>query len=309
MLGGAAAFDVASSIATAGLCLAYALPIGFRILFAHHSFEPGPFTLGRYCHPCLQGFCNLHFVCKLLLWHLHSNAFFPLTFMIMRCFCTMHCLPSSGLLGAGFAAVMHLLAFLLSFLQACSTDLQTCLSKCLTLVTRLHIAQHNASYCSRWKFAWRICYVPRVFPFCFLANLCLPKVNTYFLGCALRCLIRLYTSYTNEHICLTGSRVPWMRTFGFFLRLQCCMSMLCQHAFLDVHGAVYWGWSAVPPTIALQVVCAPITSALSKSQPCPLISSLTLRVCCTGGVFQLLQWPVSGYYLLQQFSCCHKRFH
>jgi len=53
MLGGAIAFDTASSIATAGLCLAYALPIGFRIVFAHHSFEPGPFSLGRYCHPCL----------------------------------------------------------------------------------------------------------------------------------------------------------------------------------------------------------------------------------------------------------------
>ena len=48
MLAGAAAFDCASSIATAGLCLAYALPIAFRLVFAHDTFEPGPFTLGRY---------------------------------------------------------------------------------------------------------------------------------------------------------------------------------------------------------------------------------------------------------------------
>ena len=48
MLEGPAAFGIISSIATAGLCLAYALPIGLRLLFAHHSFEPGPFHLGRY---------------------------------------------------------------------------------------------------------------------------------------------------------------------------------------------------------------------------------------------------------------------
>ncbi|KAL0027332.1 hypothetical protein WJX79_001331 [Trebouxia sp. C0005] len=51
MLGGVTAFDTASSIATAGLCLAYALPIGCRIVFAHHSFEPGPFSLGRWSIP------------------------------------------------------------------------------------------------------------------------------------------------------------------------------------------------------------------------------------------------------------------
>lgn len=47
MLAGATAFDCASSIATAGLCLAYAMPICFRLALAHDSFEPGPFTLGR----------------------------------------------------------------------------------------------------------------------------------------------------------------------------------------------------------------------------------------------------------------------
>ena len=50
MLAGANAFNVSSSIATSGLCLAYALPISFRMLLARDSFEPGPFSLGRYMH-------------------------------------------------------------------------------------------------------------------------------------------------------------------------------------------------------------------------------------------------------------------
>ena len=51
MLAGANAFNVSSSIATSGLCLAYALPISFRMLLARDSFEPGPFSLGRYVQP------------------------------------------------------------------------------------------------------------------------------------------------------------------------------------------------------------------------------------------------------------------
>ncbi len=51
MLAGANAFNVTSSIATSGLCLAYALPISFRMLLARGSFEPGPFSLGRYVQP------------------------------------------------------------------------------------------------------------------------------------------------------------------------------------------------------------------------------------------------------------------
>ncbi len=48
ILEGATAFGTSSSIATAGLCLAYALPIAFRFLFAHDNcLEPGPFSLGR----------------------------------------------------------------------------------------------------------------------------------------------------------------------------------------------------------------------------------------------------------------------
>lgn len=80
MLGGATAFDTASSIATAGLCLAYALPIGFRIVFAHHSFEPGPFSLGRYCHlPPLSvhAFRTMRSVCTTQI----PSTFIPNTFL------------------------------------------------------------------------------------------------------------------------------------------------------------------------------------------------------------------------------------
>ncbi|DBA70637.1 TPA: hypothetical protein ACH3X2_012020 [Trebouxia sp. C0005] len=69
MLGGVTAFDTASSIATAGLCLAYALPIGCRIVFAHHSFEPGPFSLGRWSIP------NAAVAC---IWLLFASAIFML---------------------------------------------------------------------------------------------------------------------------------------------------------------------------------------------------------------------------------------
>lgn len=47
LLQGAAAFNTCSSIASAGLCIDYALPIGFRAFLARGNFEPGPFTLGR----------------------------------------------------------------------------------------------------------------------------------------------------------------------------------------------------------------------------------------------------------------------
>lgn len=48
LLHGAAVFNTCSSIASAGLCIDYALPIGFRLFLARNNFEPGPFTLGRY---------------------------------------------------------------------------------------------------------------------------------------------------------------------------------------------------------------------------------------------------------------------
>ena len=44
---GASAFSTCSSIATAGLCIDYALPIGLRLFIAGDTFEPGPFTMGR----------------------------------------------------------------------------------------------------------------------------------------------------------------------------------------------------------------------------------------------------------------------
>ena len=47
ILAGTAAFSACTSIASAGLFLAYGLPIGLRLIFAQHSFDPGPFTLGR----------------------------------------------------------------------------------------------------------------------------------------------------------------------------------------------------------------------------------------------------------------------
>ena len=47
LLQGAAAFNTCSSIASAGLCIDYALPVGFRAILARSNFEPGPFTLGR----------------------------------------------------------------------------------------------------------------------------------------------------------------------------------------------------------------------------------------------------------------------
>ena len=47
LMAGATAFGTCSSIATAGLCIDYALPIGFRLFLAGDSFEPGPFTMGR----------------------------------------------------------------------------------------------------------------------------------------------------------------------------------------------------------------------------------------------------------------------
>ena len=47
LMQGAAAFGTCSSIASAGLCIDYALPIAFRLFLAGDSFEPGPFTLGR----------------------------------------------------------------------------------------------------------------------------------------------------------------------------------------------------------------------------------------------------------------------
>ena len=111
MLGGATAFDTASSIATAGLCLAYALPIGFRIVFAHHSFEPGPFSLGRYCHRCL---------------FMHSG---PCALSVQRRYLApLYRIPFCGLLDAGFAAVMHLLNSLPSCLQAHSVTCRPALN-------------------------------------------------------------------------------------------------------------------------------------------------------------------------------------
>ncbi len=90
MLAGANAFNVSSSIATSGLCLAYALPISFRMLLARGSFEAGPFNLGRYMHTSLpktrkkknlkQHFClstqvhQSHFLCNAQHSLVHTNV-------------------------------------------------------------------------------------------------------------------------------------------------------------------------------------------------------------------------------------------
>ena len=47
LMKGASAFGTCSSIATAGLCMDYALPIGCRLFLAGPNFEPGPFKIGR----------------------------------------------------------------------------------------------------------------------------------------------------------------------------------------------------------------------------------------------------------------------
>lgn len=47
LIQGASVFNTCSSIATAGLCIDYAMPIGCRLFLAGDSFEPGPFTMGR----------------------------------------------------------------------------------------------------------------------------------------------------------------------------------------------------------------------------------------------------------------------
>jgi len=46
LLQGVTAFFATTSIATVGLALAYGMPIGLHLI-SRHSFEPGPFTLGR----------------------------------------------------------------------------------------------------------------------------------------------------------------------------------------------------------------------------------------------------------------------
>ncbi|DBA92368.1 TPA: hypothetical protein ACH3X1_015773 [Trebouxia sp. C0004] len=48
ILAGTAAFAACTSISTAGLSLAYGLPIGIRLVYAQNYFEPGPFALGRW---------------------------------------------------------------------------------------------------------------------------------------------------------------------------------------------------------------------------------------------------------------------
>ena len=138
MLGGASAFDTASSIATAGLCLAYALPIGFRIMFAHHSFEPGPFSLGRYCHPYRfmhSGPCALSVQCRYLV--------------------PLYQIPFCGSLDAGFAAVMQLLTFSLSCLQARSLTCRPACKCVLTCLPDCRIASTQSKLLQQIEPAWR----------------------------------------------------------------------------------------------------------------------------------------------------------
>ncbi|CAN6330431.1 unnamed protein product [Urochloa humidicola] len=46
-LGSLVAFQAMASVSTTALCIAYALPILFRVMLARKSFVPGPFNLGR----------------------------------------------------------------------------------------------------------------------------------------------------------------------------------------------------------------------------------------------------------------------
>ncbi|CAO2153388.1 unnamed protein product [Urochloa humidicola] len=46
-LGSLVAFQAMASVSTTALCIAYALPILFRVMLARKSFMPGPFNLGR----------------------------------------------------------------------------------------------------------------------------------------------------------------------------------------------------------------------------------------------------------------------
>ncbi|KAL6906044.1 hypothetical protein ACP4OV_003645 [Aristida adscensionis] len=47
-LGSLVAFQAMASVSTTALCIAYALPILFRVTLARKSFVPGPFNLGQY---------------------------------------------------------------------------------------------------------------------------------------------------------------------------------------------------------------------------------------------------------------------
>ncbi|KAK9828789.1 hypothetical protein WJX72_002079 [[Myrmecia] bisecta] len=47
-----AAFTATTSVAVIGLNIAYGIPIFLRVFVARDSFEPGPFSLGRWSYPC-----------------------------------------------------------------------------------------------------------------------------------------------------------------------------------------------------------------------------------------------------------------
>ena len=182
-----------------------------------------------------------------------------------------------------------------------------CLPDCRIAPTQSKLLQQVES-------AWRICYVPGVFCLVFLANLCLPQANKGFQILN----VRYHAWYDPTPLTPMSTFAKQVQGYPgwILLDLFCVFNLiwLCfSKVHFFVHCAVYWGWSTIPPTLALHIVwctynCAPITSALSRSPSWPTISTLTLHVCCTGGVFQMLQWPAFGYCLLQQFSCCHKRF-
>ncbi|KAL0051838.1 hypothetical protein WJX82_002885 [Trebouxia sp. C0006] len=97
MLAGANAFNVSSSIATSGLCLAYALPISFRMLLARGSFEPGPFSLGRWSIP--MGVIAV-------VWLLFASVIFMLPLAYPITTANLNCAPAAvgGILLLAFSA-------------------------------------------------------------------------------------------------------------------------------------------------------------------------------------------------------------
>lgn len=144
-------------------------------------------------------------VCAVLFVHFACNGLFSLSPAVktMRSFCTMHCLPSCGLLDAGFAAVVYLLTFLLSCLQTHSLTYRLACERVIDLLTRLQ----NCSDKKQATAAGRICLAhmlrTRSILFGFFGQPLPSKSKQRFseFECALPCLIRPYTTYTNEYIC------------------------------------------------------------------------------------------------------------
>lgn len=63
LLGGTAAFLATTSIATAGLAMAYGTPILLRLI-CRQQFEAGPYNLGRWMHNALV----IAYLARLMAW-------------------------------------------------------------------------------------------------------------------------------------------------------------------------------------------------------------------------------------------------